>query len=161
MKKRRAVSQMIGSLLLLAIVTSVGSVILFNGLDEINAFKQNLSNYDQTQNEALQEDIIFEHIRFTPSTDTVTIFLRNIGTVETTISSISMVKLGTQDILVEWEDFDLVIPIKGGSSASLQANLLQGSGTWDDPYYVDKEYKISITTTRGIFFDTIGKPFNT
>ena len=152
---------MIGSLLLLAIVTSVGSVILFNGMDEINAFKQNLSNYDQTENEALQEDIIFEHIRFTPSTDTVTIFLRNIGTVETTISSISMVKLGTQDILVEWEDFDLMIPIKEGSSASLQANLLQGSGTWDDPYYVDKEYKISIATTRGIFFDTIGSPFNT
>jgi len=161
LKKRRAVSQMIGSLLLLAIVTSVGSVILFNGMDEINAFKQNLSNYDQTQNEALQEDIIFEHIRFTPSTDTVTIFLRNIGTVETTISSITMVKLDTQDILVEWEDFDLMIPIKEGSSASLQANLLQGSGTWDDPYYVDKEYKISIATTRGIFFDTIGSPFNT
>lgn len=130
-------------------------------MDEINAFKQNLSNYDQTQNEALQEDIIFEHIRFTPSTDTVTIFLRNIGTVETTISSISMVKLGTQDILVEWEDFDLMIPIKEGSSASLQANLLQGSGTWNDPYYVDKEYKISIATARGIFFDTIGSPFNT
>jgi len=152
---------MIGSLLLLAIVTSVGSVILFNGMDEINAFKQNLSNYDQAQNEALQEDIIFEHVRFTPSTDTITIFLRNIGTVETTISSISMVKLGTQDILVEWEDFDLMIPIKEGSSASLQANLLQGSGTWNDPYYVDKEYKISIATTRGIFFDTIASPFNT
>lgn len=161
MKKRRAVSQIIGSLLLLAIVTSVGSVILFNGMDEINAFKQNLSNYDQAQNEALQEDIIFEHVRFTPSTDTITIFLRNIGTVETTISSISMVKLGTQDILVEWEDFDLMIPIKEGSSASLQANLLQGSGTWNDPYYVDKEYKISIATTRGIFFDTIASPFNT
>jgi len=43
-------------------------------MDEINAFKQNLSNYDERENEALQEDIIFEHIRFTPSTDTVTIF---------------------------------------------------------------------------------------
>jgi len=152
---------MIGSLILLAIVTSVGSVILFNGMSEINDFKQNLSNYDQTENKALQEDIIFEHIRFDPSTDNVTIFIRNIGTVETTISSLTMVKLDTQDILVEWEDLDLLIPIKDGSSTSLQANLLQGSGTWNDPYYTDQEYKISITTTRGVFFDTIGSPFNT
>ncbi len=32
---------------------------------------------------------------------------------------------------------------------------------WNDSAYVDSEYKISLTTTRGNFFTTVASPFNT
>ena len=37
-KNRRAVSQVMGSVVILGVVSSVGSVILFNGMDSISAF---------------------------------------------------------------------------------------------------------------------------
>jgi len=43
LKKRRGVSQIIGSLIVLAVVASVGSVILFQGLNQINAFNYSLT----------------------------------------------------------------------------------------------------------------------
>jgi len=59
LKKRRGVSQIIGSLIVLAVVASVGSVILFQGLNQINAFNYSLTFFDREHNEALREDILF------------------------------------------------------------------------------------------------------
>jgi len=38
-QNRRAISQIMGSVVILGVVTSIGSVILFNGMNQINAFK--------------------------------------------------------------------------------------------------------------------------
>ena len=63
-KNRRGVSNIIGSLIVLAIVASVGSVILFQGLNQINAFNYDLTLHDKEHVNELREDIIFEHVRF-------------------------------------------------------------------------------------------------
>ena len=44
LKKRRGLSQIMGSLLMLAIVVPLGSVVLFSGITEITAFNNSMSN---------------------------------------------------------------------------------------------------------------------
>jgi len=161
LKKRRAVSQIMGSVVILGVVTSIGSVVLFNGMNQINAFSYDLSFHDKPKNEAYREKLMFEHVRFEPGTDQIILYLANIGTTESTIESITVVQLDTQNILVDWEDgINSIIQIKESSDPIiLDANL--SSLTWNDPLYLNSEYKISITTSKGNFFSTVASPFNT
>ena len=161
LKKRRAVSQIMGSVVILGVVTSIGSVVLFNGMNQINAFSYDLSFHDKAKNEAYREKIMFEHVRFEPGTDQIILYLANIGTTESTIESITVVQLDTQNILVDWEEgVSSTIQIKESSDPIiLDANL--SSLTWNDPLYLNSEYKISITTSKGNFFSTVASPFNT
>ena len=161
LKKRRAVNQVMGSVVILGVVTSIGSVVLFNGMNQINAFSYDLSFHDKAKNEAYREKIMFEHVRFEPGTDQIILYLANIGTTESTIESITVVQLDTQNILVDWEeDINSTIQIKESSDPIiLDVNL--SSLTWNDPLYLNSEYKISITTSKGNFFSTVASPFNT
>jgi len=161
LKKRRAVSQVMGSVVILGVVTSIGSVVLFNGMNQINAFSYDLTFHDKAKNEAFRENLMFEHVRFEPGTDQIILYLANIGTTESTIESITVVKLDTQNILVNWdESVGTTIQIKDSSDpVIINANL--NSQTWDDPTYRTSEYKISITTSKGNFFSTVASPYNT
>ena len=172
-KKRRAVSQIMGSIVILGIVSSVGSVILFNGMNSISAFTYDLSFHEKSKNEIHREDIIFEHVRFVPGTDDLTIDLSNIGTVDSTVSNITILKIDTQEIIANWVDVEETILTKYHSQIILDGSdivLTSGSQIWDDDYYfyVDGDiskgaakYKISLTTTKGNFFTTVASPFNT
>ena len=166
LKKRRAVSQIMGSIVILGIVTSVGSVILFNGLESISAFTYDLSFHEKSKNQIHREDIIFEHVRFVPNTDNIEIDLFNIGTVESTISTITILKIDNQEIIVNWVDINQSIQIKDNQRITLDdvndsEIILTGTGIWNDVNYLNSEYKISLTTTRGNFFTTVASPFNT
>ena len=161
LKKRRAISQIMGSVVILGVVTSIGSVVLFNGMNQINAFSYDLSFHDKAKNEAYRENLMFEHIRFEPGTNQIILYLANIGTTESTIESITVVQLDTQNILVDWEEeANSTVQIKESSNPiTIDANL--NSLTWNDPLYRNSEYKISITTSKGNFFSTVASPFNT
>ena len=159
LKNRRAVSQIMGSIVLLGIVTSVGSVILFNGMESISAFTYDLSFHEKSKNQIHLEDLIFENVRFVPGSDNLEIDLLNIGTVESTISTVTILKIDNQEIIANWVDVNQSIQIKDNLQIVLD-NLALGT-TWNDVNYLDKEYKISLTTTRGNFFTTIASPFNT
>jgi len=92
MKNRRGVSQIIGSLIVLAIVASVGSVILFQGLNQIAAFNYDLQLHDTQRNLALREDVLFEHVWFDMTGKNVTLYLANIGSTDTNIATVTIVK---------------------------------------------------------------------
>ncbi|NOS61729.1 MAG: hypothetical protein HOO66_01615 [Nitrosarchaeum sp.] len=161
LKKRRAVSQIMGSVVILGVVTSIGSVVLFNGMNQINAFSYDLSFHDKPKNEAYREKLMFEHVRFEPGTNQIILYLANIGTTESTIESITVVQIDTQNILVDWEDgINSTVQIKE-SSDPIILNADLSSLTWNDPLYLNSEYKISITTSKGNFFSTVASPFNT
>ena len=161
LKKRRAISQIMGSVVILGVVTSIGSVVLFNGMNQINAFSYDLSFHDKAKNEAYRENLMFEHVRFEPGTNQIILYLANIGTTESTIESITVVQLDTQNILVDWEEgVSSTVQIKESSNPiTINANL--NSLTWNDPLYRNSEYKISITTSKGNFFSTVASPYNT
>ncbi len=168
LKNRRAVSQIMGSIVILGVVTSVGSVILFNGMESISAFTYDLSFHEKSKNLIHREDIIFEYVRFVPGSDNLEIDLLNIGTVESTISSITIIQINTQEIIANWVDVNQLILIKDNQKIILDdvddtEIVLSGieTDTWNDENYLTSKYKISLTTTRGNFFTTVASPFNT
>jgi hypothetical protein len=167
-KNRRAVSQIIGSVVILGIVASVGSLILFNGMESISAFTYDLSFHEASKNKLHREDIVFEHVRFVPGTDDLEIDLVNIGTVNSDISTITIVNIDNQEIIANWIDVNQSIQIKDHQQITLDVtddDEIQLTGiitnTWNDDKYLNSNYKISLTTVRGNFFTTIASPFNT
>ena len=157
-----------GSVVILGIVTSVGSVILFNGMESISAFTYDLSFHEKSKNQLHREDIIFEYVRFVPDSDNLEIDLLNIGTVESTISTITIIQIDTQEIIANWVDVNQSIQTKDNQKIILDGVddteiILSGSvtDTWNDDNYLTSKYKISLTTTRGNFFTTVASPFNT
>jgi hypothetical protein len=162
LKKRRAVSQIMGSLLILGLVTSVGSVILFNGMNQINAFTYDLSFHDKVTNEKFRENIMFEHVRFNPGDNTISLYIANVGTVESTITSVTVVKMDTQEILIYAADVPSTVYVKESIELPpITVPLTTNNPIWDNPTYLNSDYKISITTSKGNFFSTIARPFNT
>jgi len=162
MKNRRGVSNIIGSLIVLAIVASVGSVILFQGLNQISAFNYDLRTFDEQYSAELREDILFEHVRFEPTNTDVILYLANIGSIDTTVATVTIVKIDTQELLLRGEFLaNNTILLEDHIELNATAVLTVGTMQWDDAYYNDTNYKISITTSKGKFFDTIAKPPNT
>jgi len=163
-QKRRGISQIIGSLLLLAIVVPLGSVILFNGTTQINAFNNELSGSIEYTNDAVQEDIVFEHVRFEPTTSAVMLSLRNAGTVETSIDRISILNMSNQQLIYKITDLSsfvpLVIPLKNSTDIDIPNTNPEG-GSWDIGGENGYEYRVSVITTRGNFFDTVVRSYNT
>jgi len=162
LKNRRAVSQIMGSIVILGVVTSVGSVILFNGMNEISAFTYDLSFHETSKNQIHREDLLFEHVRFEPNTNNIEINLVNIGTIESTVSTITILDIDTQEIIANWVEVNRSIPIKDYQKITLDDDseilLTPISSTWDDGHYNTDTYKISLTTTRGNFFTTVAHP---
>lgn len=162
-KNRRGVSNIIGSLIVLAIVASIGSVILFQGLNHINAFSYDLTYHDKEHVNELREDIIFEHVRFPPSEKNLELDLANVGSVDSTILSVTVVRIDNQELIINKETRNDTILIEDHTKIILtSATLPNGPDQfWDSNEYRDKMYKISITTSKGNFFSTVATPFNT
>lgn len=164
LKKRRGVSQIIGSLIVLAVVASVGSVILFQGLNQINAFNYSLTFHDREHNEALREDILFEHVKFDPNYNGLILYLANIGSTDSSIATITVVKIDTQELLLAWSDVDAIdgaIPIEDHTVVITNVTAIQGTGIWNQTSYNSTDYKISITTSKGNFYSTVASPYDT
>jgi hypothetical protein len=95
------------------------------------------------------------------------ISLANIGTVESTISTITVVKISNQEIIANWIDVNQSINVKDNQKITLddvddsEIILTPVDSTWNNSTYFDFDYKISLTTSRGNFFSTVASPFNT
>ncbi len=155
--RKRGISQIIGSLFMLAIVVPIGVVILSTGLYEVADFNRFLTVTRDQGTDAVKEDIIFEHVRFEPSTNKITISLRNISTVEIIIDRITIVNMTNQKLVIYNDTLPLsqsIIHLKDDTDIILFADDV--SWTKDG-----LDYKISITTARGNFFETTVRPYNT
>lgn len=163
LKNRRGVSNVIGSLVVLAVVASLGSVILFQGLNQINAFNYDLTLYDKEHINELREDLIFEHVRFPPSEMNLELDIANVGSIDSTISTVTVVRIDNQELIINKEFRADTILIEDHLQIILTtATLPLGPDQfWDSDEYRDKMYKISITTSNGNFFSTMATPFNT
>lgn len=158
LSKRRGISQIIGSLFMLAIVVPIGVVILSTGLGEVADFNRYLTVTRDQGIDATREDIIFEHVRFEPSTNQITVSLRNISTVESIVDRITIVNVTNQDLLIYNDTLPLsqsTIHLKDDTDIVIYADP---SVSWTQD---GLDYKISITTSRGNFFDTVARPYNT
>ena len=81
LKSRKGVSQILGSVFMLAVVAAIGSVILIQGINDVNTFNSFLDVVRDDQVErSTNERFIVEHVRFVATSDQVYIWIRNIGT---------------------------------------------------------------------------------
>ena len=157
--QKRAVSQIIGSLAMMAIVTSVGSVIMFQGLSGIQDFNNLLSEYVTTKNNNLGENLVIEHVRFQTSGDgctalhaCVTLWIRNIGIVDAKIKTIKVMNKYDQVIVLN-ADEDLPVYVKNYAQSQRFTNLVNLD--------LNKTYKIAITTEKGNSFSFMATSYNT
>jgi len=164
LKKRRGISQIMGGLLMLAIVVPLGTVVLFSGITEITAFNNSMSNTIEYRNNGIQEDLVFEHIRFEPNSNLVTITALNTGSVEIVVDRITLVNMTNQEILFKIDSVSSFVPLvlQVQNSTDIDINAELGGVNWEDGTNpTDWEYRISIITARGNFFDTVARPYNT
>jgi len=168
MQKRRAVSQVIGSLFALAVVAAVGSLLLLQGQQGIMDFTNTLDVFEKTEKKAAQEIFIIEHVRLDPESDQVEIWLRNTGTIEFTVQQIRMIKIDTQELLIDTDTVDTTIFQEEFAKITLSGDdvtLPSGATTWEDevraPDLNDYEYRIFVTTTRNTAQDIVVEVFNT
>jgi len=158
-KSRRAVSQIIGTLFMLAIVVPIGTVIVTKGLNQVGEINNRLASGITLENEKGQEDIVFEHIRFDPNSKQISVSIRNVGTTESTISKITIVKTETQELIVNDQNISINAQPKVSFTILETGNI--STSTWNNSLYRDSEYKIAITTEKGNFFEISARPFNT
>lgn len=161
-RKKRGISQIAGNLVILGMVTAIGTGILIHGMNEINAFNYELNNHSNVKNKKFQENLVFEHIHFIPNSNDLEISIRNTGTTDINIDVIKLIKIDTQELIAEWNSEIPTLFVKEPHTILIDnANLTVGSGTWNENDYVKSEYLISIKTTRDNFFTTVALPFNT
>lgn len=159
---KRGLSSVVGTLIMVAIVASIGSVVLFQGMNSINDFNYDLSFLTGSK-DSLFENITIEHIRFNPSTNHVSLYLRNTGTQEVEIDKITMVKMDTQELILNNNTSEKIFisNLKNMTQLpTITGGISLGNGSWNHNNFIDNEYKISVTTKRGNSFETIARPFN-
>ncbi|KAF6244994.1 hypothetical protein [Nitrosopumilus sp. b2] len=161
MMERRGISQIIASMLMLAMVVGIGGTIMFSGISDIAQFNNMLGLFDSDRSDAFLEDLIIEHVWFFPSSNNATITIRNTGNAEITIDSIAIVHTETQELVLNNNSISQKIMIGDVSDIEQLFSLTQGTGRFDDNSYKSGEYRISVTTTRGNSFEMVAKPFNT
>ena len=166
MLRKRGISSIVGTLIMVAVVASIGSVIMFQGLNGINDFNYYLSFLTGSKN-SVNESAVIEHVRFDPTTNAMDVWVRNTGTVQLEISKVSIVKMDTQVQIVA-NNNRATIPINQlvninqspTTPAGIAWNLPAYCGT-TPPTPCSSSYRISITTASGNSFETTATPFNT
>ena len=160
--KKRGLSSIIGTLLMVAVVATVGSVILFQGLNGINDFNFYLSFLTGSKNASL-ENAIVEHVNFPPTAHNLKVTVRNTGTVQLEITKITVVNLNTQELIFTGNPHTTVFINNNALIDQVLDLNLSAAGTpnWQDSPYPTYQYKISLTTALGNSFETTATPFNT
>jgi len=168
-KKRRAVSQVIGALLALAIVATFGSVLLIQGVQGVQNFTTFLDIFEETESKSAQEVFIVEHVTFdsTSTNKEIDVWVRNTGKIDIIIDKISIVKIDTQELIVNKENINQDVFQKEVRQITLSGSdvTLPSSGTpttWQGVYNndVDGVYRITVSTTRDKSVETVAGLFN-
>jgi hypothetical protein len=168
--RRRGVSQILGSLFMLAIVGGIGSVILFQGMSGINSFNSSLMVFDAETREAARESLVIAHVRFHDNggNDDVTLWVRNTGTIDVTIDRVTIVKADTQHLILD-ERFATstppTVPVKEvtriPSTGSLDTSLGEAPLSTNWSAVQSTKFIVTVTTVRGSSFEVTALPFNT
>ena len=160
---RRGISQIIGTLFMVAIVVSVGSVLLFTGIENITSFNSFLEIIKNTETDQINESFIIEHIRFDPVTNSgenIEISIRNTGSVDITLERIAIHQIENQNLIIYDTDPNLTI-FSGEMETQTYTNWIGTGIDINDVGYVDSQYRIVVTTTKGTTVETIAAAFNT
>ena len=157
--KHRGVSEVVGSLLMLAIVGSIAAIVLTIGLTSITDFATFLVDVDISE-DTLKERIVINNVDFNNANKNVKIYLRNVGLNDITIDSIAITNIDTQEsiLLDNANTSPLVIQAKAiGNTGDLTTTI--SCADFSDTICKDVNYNISVVTSRGNIFEMEVRPF--
>jgi len=157
--KRRAVSQIIGSVMMVAIVASVGSILLFQGMNGINSFNQYLEDILRTQSGKSQESFIIEHVRFQPNSKNVEFTIRNTGFVDLYVNKIVLVRIDTQELVIYAVDRADQVRMTDKDTITIAATF--SGSDFITTTYGTSNYNLAVTTSEGNLAQSTVYPFNT
>lgn len=160
---RRGVSQIMGSLFMITIVTSVGTILLFTGIENVENFNSFLDNIRNTEIDKINESFILEHVRFDPvanSGEKIELSIRNTGSVDIVVDRIAIHQIENQVLIIYDTDPNLEI-FTGEIKTQTYTDWIGADIDITDIEYADKQYRVSVTTSRGTTVETITKAFNT
>jgi len=168
---RRAISQIIGSMMMVAVVASVGSILMFQGINGINEFNSYMLGVVGITSNSARELILIEHVHMDSTTNEVEIYVTNYGSVDVLVRSVKMLKIDTQHLLFNYEISETVtignrIMLNATDGLTADLTKLPDGGPVDpdwgnSEYWTDQEYLISITTAEGSSFQKAVSAFNT
>jgi hypothetical protein len=154
-RQRRAVSQIIGTLIMLGVVSVAGGVLFIKGLQVLTDFNAAVSAEANSATEKIQEKIEITHVRFhkdnSNANKNATIYLRNTGDIEANIVSLKILNRSQQtlDCCTTFTTSTLQIQ----DPAQITVTL---ANTWS----ASDDYKISIVTARDNSFTKFVRPPN-
>jgi len=158
--KRRAVSQIIGSVMMVAIVASVGGILLFQGMNGINSFNQYLQDALQQQSGKSQESFIIEHVRFDTNSKNVEITVRNTGFVDLYVNKIVLVRVNTQELVIYSENRADEVFMTDMKTITIPATI-SDSNFGSPSSYGTANYNLAVTTSEGNLAQSSVTPYNT
>ena len=172
-KKRRAVSQVIGALFGLAIVATFGSVLVIQGVQGVENFTAFLNIFEETEAKSAQEVFIIEHVKFNATAadndhdEEIDIWVRNTGKIDITIDRISIVKIDTQELIVNTEGINQNIFQKEirqirFTSTNVTMPTSCSCQDWEDVFRLEgpSEYRVTVTTTHDKSVESVAGLFN-
>gem|GEM_PF-921103 len=142
--KRKAISTVVVSAILLAAVSSLGAFILVWSSTSLQQQRQEIEQVFSTQMNKLNEDILIENVWFVTSpVKRVNVTLTNVGSLGTNVTQINLINSTTLSQLLgsKYTDGGL-IPYK-----SLSKNITY---SWTS----GKTYNVEVITKRGNIFTT-------
>lgn len=149
---------------MMAIVATIGSVVLFQALGGINSFNTIVSDFSGTRKDSVSEHVLVEHVRFQqgvaiadcPSQTCVEIWFRNTGITDSKIVTIKIINMDTQALVLSKDSVNLDIPVKNiVSKKYIAADFIV------TPFDPNAKYKISAVTDSGNAFNKITRSYNT
>ena len=168
-KKRRAVSQVIGALLALAIVATFGSVLLIQGVQGVQNFTSFLDIFEETESKSAQEVFIVEHVKFNSTNQEIDVWVRNTGKIDIIIDKISIVKINSQELIASEDEINKAIFQKEvrqitftSANVTMPSISCSSCSTWQIVFNTEgsTEYRITVTTIRDKSVETVAGLFN-
>ena len=168
-KKRRAVSQVIGALMALAIVATFGTILLIQGVQGVENFTSFLNIFKETSAKSAQEVFIVEHVKFNSTNKNIDLWVRNTGKIDITIDKISIVKINTQELIASTDRINKDVFSKDFKQISFtSANVTMPtkncscSSSWQQVFNTEGSgsYRITVSTIRDKSIETIAGLFN-
>jgi len=148
--KRKGVSPVIAELMMTAITVVLGVGILFWGMNTLSMSGQSIIYIVSEEEARLREALVVEHIIFFYDNNSLTLYVRNIGDVEATLSSLFIMDYNVSSPLekVSLEDRGITILIGDMVSFNVQVST---------PLIKGHIYMIKLVSDRGVSYVSMVK----
>jgi len=150
---RKAVSPIISTLIMLAIVVAFGSGIMLWSSKSLNTFSISQGLFLQQGSESVKERLIAEFVQFeNTSPKNVIVYIRNVGQNNINIDTISIVELSEASTASIFQPEDMQVETGCDNTGVSNGTVEMGcwkSFTFEYSFNTGQVYKITVMTSNG------------